>query len=138
MVPEAREVVAELLQAWNAHDLDWIVSLHAEDYEGTDVGAAAPRRGPEEVRRGWERYLAAFPDLHFTHDEVVAEGDRAAVSWTARGTHLGTLMNIPATRRQVAVRGATFCQVQHGKLRRMLHVWDVAGLLRTIGLLPDL
>src|SRR5688572_26782028 len=109
MDADAREVVAELLRAWNAHDLDRIVSLLAAEYEGTDVGAAAPRRGPEEVRRGWERYWAAFPDLQFTHEKVVAEGDRAAVTWTATGTHLGTLMNIPATRRRVTVRGASFC-----------------------------
>lgn len=42
-------------------------------------------------------YLEAFPDLRFVEDEVVVEGDRAVLVWTAHGTHGGKLMSIPPT-----------------------------------------
>ncbi|WP_343424817.1 ester cyclase [Candidatus Amarolinea dominans] len=59
-------------------------------------------------------------------------------SWTARGTHLGTLMNIPASGRHVTVRGVSTFTLQEGQITKADFIWDVAGLLRAIGLLPEL
>jgi hypothetical protein len=47
-------------------------------------------------------------------------------------------MNIPATGRPVTVRGVSVCHVEGGRIVRAMHIWDVAGLLRAIGLLPEL
>jgi steroid delta-isomerase-like uncharacterized protein len=136
--PDVRQTAVALLDAWNSHDLSRITALYAPDYEGTDVGWPSPRHGPEQVCRGWQRYLAAFPDLQFSLDEIVADDEHVAIGWTASGTHEGLLMNIPPTRRRITVRGASLCRFVNGQLKRAVHVWDVAGLLRTIGLLPDL
>jgi predicted ester cyclase len=45
--------------------------------------------------------MSAFPDLHFTIEELVAEGDIVAGRLTASGTHEGPLMGMPATGRSV-------------------------------------
>ena len=58
--------------------------------------------------------------------------------WTARGTRRGPLLNIPATGRQVEVRGVSVLTYRERKLFRALYLWDLAGLLRDIGLLPSL
>jgi hypothetical protein len=47
-------------------------------------------------------------------------------------------MRIPPTGRSIAVRGTSVLTVESGKIIRGLYVWDVAGLLRSIGLLPEL
>jgi len=47
-------------------------------------------------------------------------------------------MNIPATGRTVAVLGATFLTVRDGLIAGSETVWDIAGFLRSVGLLPDL
>jgi len=47
-------------------------------------------------------------------------------------------MNIPPTGRAVAVRGTSVLTVEDGKIKRAFRIWDVAGLLRSIGLLPEL
>lgn len=47
-------------------------------------------------------------------------------------------MHIPPTDRTIEVLGTTFLTIAHGKITREMHIWDVAGLLRDIGLLPDL
>ena len=131
-------LVRRVLEAWNSHDLDRIEALYAPDYEGVDVGVRAARLGPEQVRHGWKRYLAAFPDLQFTAEEIVVEDGRAAVSWIATGTHQGVLMHIPPTQRRIEVRGVTLCHFEQDRLAHAVHVWDIAGLLRTLGLLPEL
>lgn len=131
-------LVAQFVEACNAHDPDRLVELCAPTYEGLDVGQAEPVRGAEGMRQSLSRYLRAFPDLEITPLEVVVQGNRVVLSWTGRGTHRGRLFNIPPTERQVAVRGISLLTVEDHKVCRALHVWDVAALLRDLGLLPDL
>lgn len=130
--------VEDLLEACNDHDLDRLATFYAPEYEGVDVGKAAPYRGPQGAARRIESYLRAFPDLHLARDETIVQGDRVALLWTARGTHEGELMHIPPTGRKVVVRGVSWLTLREGKIERGLYVWDVAGLLREIKLLPDL
>src|SRR5919109_1449901 len=55
--------------------------------------------------QGWiqasQGYFTAFPDLHVTIQDMVAEGDRVAVRWTWTGTHQGPFMGVPATGKHV-------------------------------------
>ncbi len=131
-------LVEDLLDAWNAHDLGRIETFYAPEYEGVDVGEAEPQRGPQAISRSVGRYLRAFPDLRFVEEDVVVQGDRAVLVWTAHGTHGGKLMSIPPTGRKIAVRGISVLTIENGKITRGLYVWDAAGLLRSIGLLPEL
>jgi steroid delta-isomerase-like uncharacterized protein len=112
--------------------------LCANDCEGEDVGEPTVLRGLAALRSSWERYLAAFPDLRMQPGQIVADEHQAAVAWTATGTHRGGLMHIPPTGRGVTIQGALFITVQAGKISRLRTVWDAAGLLRALGLLPDL
>jgi steroid delta-isomerase-like uncharacterized protein len=132
------QLVTQLLEAWNAHDVDRLAALYTPDYEGEDVSEAKPQRGPEGIRQSMARYLRAFPDLHFTQEATLTQGDRIALFWTVRGTHRGKLMNIPPTCRPIQVRGVSLLTLEGGKIRRATAIWDVAGLLRAIGLLPEL
>ncbi len=131
-------LVQELMQSWNDHDVDRAAALYTPDYHGVDVADANPLRGPEGVRQSMSRYLDAFPDLHFIGIDIVTQDTRVAVHWMAHGTHRGALLNIPATGRKFSVSGTSFFAVGDGKLRQGTCVWDVAGLLRAIGLLPRL
>lgn len=132
------QIVTELVQAWNAHNPERVAALYAQAYQGTDVGEASPQQGPEAVRQTVARYLAAFPDLEFTEQETIIQGQRAALMWKARGTHRGPLMNIPATNRPTEIQGMSVLTVKGGKITRETSIWDVAGFLRSIGLLPEL
>lgn len=132
------QLAAALTAAWNSHDPQQVAALCAADYEGENIGEAQPHRGPEGMAASVGAYLAAFPDIDFTIDEAVIEGDRIVQIWRAQATHLGPLMNIPASGRRIEVRGASRLTFKDQKLYRALYIWDVAGLLRDIGLLPDL
>ena len=131
-------VVDEMLAAWNTHDVDEVLRFYAPDYEGHDVGEPDAQRGLPDVRASVDHYLRAFPDLCVTCEETIVEGDRVVVRWRAHGSHRGMFMHIPPTGRAVTVRGMSLLTMRGDKLRRGEHVWDVAGLLRAVGLLPDL
>lgn len=127
-----------LVAAWNAHDLDALAACYAPDYVGQDVGAPTPRHGPADVRNAFARYVEAFPDLRFEIERMVVEGPSAIIVWYASGTHRGLLMRIPPTGRKVAVWGTSVLTIADGLITRGHNIWDVAGVLRAIGLLPDL
>jgi steroid delta-isomerase-like uncharacterized protein len=128
-----------LIEAWNSHDIDRIAAFYAPDYEDVDVARPNVQHGTDDFRRVAAYYLRALPDLHITLDDlIVGEDGRAALAWTWRGTHKGTLMKIPPTGRTVTVRGTTLLTLADGKIQRSVRIWDVAGLLRAVGLLPEL
>jgi steroid delta-isomerase-like uncharacterized protein len=134
-----QQLVRNLIDAWNAHDVDRVVALYAPDYEETDVAVAEPQRGPDAIRRTMRRYLLAFPDLHIAADEAVIQAPCIALAWTLSGHHGGILLNIPATGRLVQVRGVSLMTIDDtGLILRLQRIWDLAGLLRAIGLLPEL
>ena len=128
----------ELGYWWNRHDLARSVALYATDYVGVDVGCGIVQHGPTAAGRCLAAYWEAFPDLRIAVEELVVEEDRVALAWRTRGRHLGTFMNIPPTGRRVTLRGVSLLTVQGGLVRRATHVWDVAGFLRAVRLLPDL
>jgi steroid delta-isomerase-like uncharacterized protein len=86
----------------------------------------------------FEAYYRAFPDLHLTLTDVLTDEDRVAMFWIAHGTHQGSIMNIPASGRAISAQGVNHLKLRAGLVCETTTIWDVAGMLRGIGLLPDL
>ena len=125
-------------QAWNSHDIEKVLSFYSPEYVGDDVGQASLLRGHEGLRAMLQNYWSAFPDLRFKVVSTLVEGDRLAIVWVGEGTHQGTIMNIPPTRHKVEARGVSIIEVQDGLVVRGQYIWDLAGMLRHMGLLPEL
>lgn len=126
-------------QAWNSHDIERVLSFYSFDCVGSDVGQVDVLRGHQGLRAMLERYWLAFPDLQFViTDMVVQDGSRVAVVWVAEGTHQGPIMNIPPTGHKVQVRGVSIIDIRDGLVMRGEYIWDLAGMLRHMGLLPEL
>ena len=137
MSQDIARIVMDLLAAWNEHDVERAAGFYAQNYEGIDVGQASKQYGPRERVRILESFVRAFPDLHFT-GETVVEGNRAVLVWTMYGTHRGKIMNIPPSGREISIRGVSVMTIQNGKITHGLNIWDTAGFLRAVKLLPDL
>ncbi len=82
----------------------------------------------------------AFPDIHFTIEDEVADGDQLAVRWTMRGTHRGDLVMpagpIPPTGKQVQVSGITLIRFTEGKVVEEWQNADNLGFLQQLGVIP--
>lgn len=134
----AHQILVTLLDALNTHDLTRLPTVFSPFFRGTDCAQAGVIRGLDGLEASLQCYLTAFPDLslHLIDAQIGEQG--VAVYWTARGSHRGMWMHIPPTGREVNVQGMWMLHVEKGRIVRARSVWDVAGLLRTIGLLPDL
>lgn len=130
--------MSDLLEAWNYHEVDEIAAFYAPDYEGTDIAEGVPQKGREGIQKAFNRYFAAFPDLQFSKEKIIVQGDDVVLQWTANGTHRGPLLNIPASGRKINLRGVSIFVVKNRLICQGIHIWDLAGFLRNIGLLPEL
>jgi steroid delta-isomerase-like uncharacterized protein len=129
----ARRIDAEV---WNEGRLEVIDELVAGDYVSTVVGVPEQIRGPQGFREFVVTYRTAFPDLHISIDEQIAEGDIVVTRWTGTGTHEGELMGIPATGKQVTTAGINIDRIAGGKLVAGWALFDQLGLLQQIGAIP--
>lgn len=127
-----------ITQAWNSHDIERVLAFYSQEYVGDDVGQASVLRGHDDLRAMLEMYWKAFPDLKFAVTDAIAQDERVAIVWVAEGTHQGPVMNIPPTGHKVEVRGVSVVNVRNGLIVRGEYIWDLAGMLRHMGLLPEL
>jgi steroid delta-isomerase-like uncharacterized protein len=132
--PEEVLAVADRLRAdvYNAGNTDALPEIAAEGYlhgsaNGPDVF------GLEEGAKRIAAYQAALPDLDWTFDEAIAQGNRAAARWTVRGTHDGDLLGFAPTGTPVEFTGISFYTVECGKITEFEVEMDVVGLLEQIG-----
>ena len=119
----------------NKGNLDLIEEICAPDYVCHEVDQDI--RGPEGVRQFISMLRAAFPDLHVTVEDVIAEGDKIVQRWTGRGTHQGELMGIPPTGNRVSVAGITISRFKDGKVSEEWEVYDMMGMMQQLGVIPS-
>jgi steroid delta-isomerase-like uncharacterized protein len=94
------------------------------------------RRGREGVQQQAAMYAGAFPDVQMTVEDQLADGDRVATRWSARGTHEGELMGVPASGSAVTISGITIARVAEGQIQEEWTNWDGLGLMQQIGAMP--
>jgi predicted ester cyclase len=82
------------------------------------------------------RLRGAFPDLHYTVEDVVADGDRVAVRWHWTGTHQGAFRGIAATQRAVTNNGLAIFRLRDGRIVAATLETDRLGFLQAIGVVP--
>jgi steroid delta-isomerase-like uncharacterized protein len=92
--------------------------------------------GPEGNKMLITAYRNAFPDLHFTVDEQIAEGNMVVTRWTAHGTHNGELAGIPPTGKRATVVGMGVDRVENGKIVASWGLFDQFGMLQQLGVIP--
>ncbi|MCC6314626.1 MAG: ester cyclase [Thermomicrobiales bacterium] len=121
-------------EVWNNGDEAALDRFLAEDAAGNDPRFGV---GRESFRRQGRHWRQAFPDIHFTVDELVAEGDVVVSRWTLTGAHQGDYAGIPATGRRVNVTGMSLDRLRDGKIVAGFDAWDALGLRQQLGALPQ-
>ena len=122
-------------ELFNQGNLDVADELFAPNFVYHDPAGGEEWRGPESVKRYAAMLRAAFPDLRQTVEDQVAERDKVAYRWTARGTHKGELMGIAPTGNRVEFTGIAIARIQDGKIEEMWESYDALGLMRQLGII---
>jgi steroid delta-isomerase-like uncharacterized protein len=125
-------------EVWNQQNLDVLDEIFAADVLGHNPPIEA-LYGPgiENLRQSVTDYITAFPDIHAAVDDMVAEGDKVVVRWTATGTHQGELMGIPPSGKQVTWTGHTIYRIADGKIVEMWWAWDTMGMMQQLTAPPE-
>jgi steroid delta-isomerase-like uncharacterized protein len=128
----------QIIDAWNTRTDEVIFPFYTSDYVVEDITAGRIREGYEGLRQWTKSVFTAFPNLHYTLVDHVVNDDKLVLHWLAKGNHQGPLMKIPATGKNVFIHGMSILTLENGKVKHGRVMWDMAGVLRQIGLLPEI
>ncbi len=121
----------------NGGDLSFIDHYMAADFIFTNPTHPHPYCG-QEFKQLVGMLHAAFPDIHFVVERLVAEDDVVVGRWTATGTHTGTALNtlqgdIPALGYPFSICGMSWLRIEAGKFVESRVLEDTLGLLQQLG-----
>ncbi|MGH3445665.1 MAG: ester cyclase [Nocardioidaceae bacterium] len=94
--------------------------------------------GAQELKQVWAILLRAYPDLHVTVEELIAEGDKLVVRNTVTGTHQGEYLGVAATGRPVTYGEVLILRFADGRIAETSGVVDLLAQLKQLGLIPGL
>ena len=99
-------------------------------------GRPEPMRGPAGYLAIIGMMRAGFPDIQWSLDEVIAEGDKVAARFTMRGLHQGEFFGVPPSGKRIEVKAMNFYRIADGKFVEEHGQPDLLGLLQQIGAVP--
>ncbi len=124
-----RRFVEEVINQGNIEAIDELIDPGVVDH------AALPGfpTGREGAKQFFAMMRSAFPDLHLTIEDMIAEGDKVVMRSTWSGTHQGEFMGISATGRRVTVSAIDISRVADGRIVEHWEQSDALGLMQQLG-----
>ena len=133
------EAIGRYNEAWNAHDLDAIMSMHAPDMVFENHTAGESAQGPEEVRSHIGAIFESWPDLRFETRRLYVRDGVVTQEWTASATHTNTMRRgdlvAEPTGERIEWRGVDVIPYENGLIKRKDVYSDSVSILRQVGLL---
>jgi steroid delta-isomerase-like uncharacterized protein len=127
-------------ELWNQRKLDLADELFAQDCitHQLRIGAdpAGVPRGPEMIKHHVADWLASFPDIHFTIEQMIAERDRVMTQCVAHGTHSASWLGVPATGKFIAIQMFVVHRIASDLIVEDWVLVDALGVYQQLGLVP--
>ena len=131
---ENKEVIQRSVeQFYNTGDLSAIDCLYSPTYRDHQSGGTLALEQFREWARG---VFTGIPDLKIIIHDLHVDGDMVTKRWTAKGTHKGEFLGVPASGNPIDVNGITIYRVQDGKLAESWEVMDTFTLMSQMGAVP--
>jgi hypothetical protein len=115
-----------------------LMTMIDEDFASDFVnhtGLGREMRGLKDLKQSLTNVYDAFPDIHQTLEEMVVEGDKAALRFTVMGTQKGAFRGIPPSNKKMIFWSMEIMRVKHGKIAEAWSLFDT-GLRQQLGILP--
>jgi steroid delta-isomerase-like uncharacterized protein len=121
-------------EGWNKRNLALADEIYADCvYYRPDTGEL---KG-EDLKQFFASVFATSPDIRFTIEDLVAEGDKLVTRWSATGTHQGEFMGLAPTGKQFTTSGMNISRIVEGKIVEERQEWDALGFLQQLGAVPQ-
>jgi steroid delta-isomerase-like uncharacterized protein len=132
---QVEELFARRDAAANQHDVASISALNSDDVVVSSPMAGGTIHGRAAVDEVNGAYFAGFPDVTFTRETLVIDGDHAVWIGEVRGTDTGGFMGLPATGKPFHLPMVMVCTLKDGVIIREQRIYDFTGMLIQIGVL---
>jgi steroid delta-isomerase-like uncharacterized protein len=128
-------------ELWNTRNLSVADEIFASDCVTHQLqsGAACPGvpRSPEAVKHHVAEWLAGFPDLRFSVEQMLAEADLVMSRSVMHGTHTGTWLGIAPTGKQVSIRMFVVHKIMNGKIAEDWVLVEALGFFQQLEIVPS-
>ena len=136
---DIRELARLANAAFNDREFDAFPRFIDSDVEV--IGPDGQYSGLDQFVASAHALVAAFPDISFSFEDLIVEGNKAAYTTHVTGTHEGVLQlaggrTLPPTGRPVSILMVSVREIRAGKVVRMVNGWDQLSLLVQLGLMP--
>lgn len=128
---ENKQLITELFDAYNEHNLDEVLDLYADD--AFIHGAGEDFDGSERIRSFARGQFEAFPDGTYRIEDLFAADDRVAVRMTFTGTHEQTFFGVEPTGQEITVTEIAVYRIVEAKVAEMWLEADLWGMFQQIG-----
>lgn len=132
-----KQVMSRFLEFINTANETLAQELISPDAVFHVPGRADPVKGPEGYLEIIAMMRSGFPDIQWTLEEMIAEGDKIAARFIMRGTHKGPFFGVPATGKPIQVQAMNIYRLSDGKFVEERGQPDLLGLLQQIGAIPS-
>lgn len=137
-VEDNKAFARRMYEAINAGNLDLIDELVSESFVEHEVFPGLPTTGPEAPKAALGMFRAAFPDLQFTADDMIGEGDKVVVRGTMSGTHKGEFMGMPPTNKSFKIKFIDILEIHDSQGTAHWGMTDQAAMMEQLGLAPQM
>jgi steroid delta-isomerase-like uncharacterized protein len=110
-IEDNKAIIRKWIEAWMRGDLSSLETIFAQNYTVNGV-----RIGIEGVMQAVKFLHSAFIDMSFELNDMVAEEDKVVARWKVQGTHIGELMGVPPTGKQLELHGINIYRIVDGKI----------------------
>ncbi len=130
-------ILREFMQkVWNEKKFNAIVAYVNSEYT-IHIDTGDPWEGKTLDHLEFETRLNysfnSFPDIHFTIQNVISDGEYVAISWIMTGTNLGNIGDFPPTKKAINTVGSTIYHFKNGKISGHSQVFDRTTVMRQLG-----
>lgn len=123
-------------RVWNNKDMECLNEFLDTKYS-IQIDTGDPWEGKilnhDEYKKRLQYSFSSFPDIHFSIQTTISDGDFVAITWILTGTNLGNIGAYPPTNIKIQTNGMTIYQFKNGKICGHNQVFDRTTVMKQLG-----
>lgn len=128
-----KDLIRRYQDAYNTRELDQLDEILHPAWQSNNWPEAMLPQSIDNAKVIQGLLVDAFPDLHVTTEDLIAEGDRVAQRWTVRGTHKGEIIGLAPTGQDLTAGGVSLFRIADGRIVEHWAYADDLGFLHQVG-----